>query len=353
MRCALVEFTLAHGETLPTFVYLLNNLGVDVDVYVRPPILESDPFAHCPGLKCTVSDLEGLLTRARIRIGHFGRYDFVLANSAEPSPLLARLAAIRVPLIGVVHNAVLLDEDDGYRRFFSSPSRQPLALGRHVTTCLDDAADVRWVAPVHVMERRDPTAVCWHRFCVQGRVDFRRRNYWGLLDAVEELKTAGVDGFEVDLVGGDRALDGVRLRRASRQRALDVFFTRHDGRFRYGEYFRRISSAGFVLPLVDSSSPVFQPYFEDKITSSISMALGTGSIPVVHQRLAELYGLVDLAIGYPDGGLAAAMKTALDLSEESRLRMAERIEQERRALLDESLDNLASVIGELGLTPPA
>ena len=69
----------------------------------------------------------------------------------------------------------------------------------------------------------------------------------------------------------------------------------------------------------------------------------------MHQRLAELYDLVDLAIGYPDGGLAAAMKTALELSEEARLRMAERIDQKRQWLLDESLDNLAGVIGELGL----
>ena len=349
MRCALVEFTVAHGETLPTFVHLLNSLGVDVDVYARSPILESDPFGQCPGLRCTVADLDDVITRARIRLRHFGQYDFVLANSAEPKPLLARLAAIRAPLIGVVHNAVLLDEDEGYRSFFGSPSRRPLALGRHVTSSLDDPADLRWVAPVHLLERREPTGVRWHRFCVQGRIDLRRRDYWGLLDAVEELKTSGVDEFEVDLVGGDRALDGVRLRRSIRQRGLDTLFTTHDGPFRYGECFRRISSAGFVLPLVDSTSPLFRPYFEDKITSSISMALGTGSIPVMHQRLAELYDLVDLAIGYPDGGLAAAMKTALELSEEARLRMAERIDQKRQWLLDESLDNLAGVIGELGL----
>jgi hypothetical protein len=351
MRCALVEFTVAHGETLPTFVYLLNNLGVEVDVYARSAVLQSDPFGPCPGLRCTVNDLEGLMTRARIRLRHFGQYDLVIANSAEPKPLLARLASIRAPLIGVVHNAILLDEDSEYRRFFGSPSRRPLTLGRHVTGCLEDSSDLRWITPVHLIEGRDPTEICWHRFCVQGRIDFRRRDYWSLVDAVEELKTSGADEFEVDLVGGERALDGLRLRRAIRQRGLDGLFTTHEGPFRYGECFRRISSAGFVLPLVDSASPLFRPYFEDKITSSISMALGTGSIPVVHQRLAELYHLVDLAIGYPDGGLAAAMKTALDLSDEVRLRMVEHIEQERRRLLDESLDNLANVIGQLGLSP--
>ena len=35
------------------------------------------------------------------------------------------------------------------------------------------------------------------------------------------------------------------------------------------------------MPLVDGSSPLFTPYFEDKITSSISMALALGVIPLV------------------------------------------------------------------------
>lgn len=347
MRGAVVEFTVAHGETLPTIVYLLNALGVDVDVFVRPAILRSDPFSLCPGLKFTVHDLEAFSTRARIRLRRFGQYDFVLVNSAEPEPLLARLAAIRAPIIGVVHNAVLLDEDDRYRRFFAVPSRRPLVLGRHVSACLDDPAAVRWIAPVHVLEHQGLTDVSWHRFSVQGRIDFRRRNYSALLDAVEELRRAGEDAFEVDLIGGERALDGVRLRRAVRRRGLDRFFVQRRDRFTYRDCFQRISSAGFVLPLVDPSSRVFQAYFEDKITSSISMALATGRIPVVHHRLAELYGLVDLAIGYPDGGLGAAMKTALDLSDEARLSMVARLEQTRQALLDESRDNLASVIGEL------
>lgn len=349
MKCAVVEFTVAHGETLPTFVHLLNRLGVEVDVFARAPLLDADPFGECPGLRYAAHELEGLTTRAQIRLRHFEQYDFVVANSAEPGPLLTRLGTIRAPLIGVIHNAVLLEEDDGYRRFFSGPRRRPLVLARHVASWVDDRATVGWIAPVHVIERRDPTEICWHRFCVQGRIDFGRRDYWGLVEAIDELRTEGLDGFEIDLVGGDRALDGIRLRRAIQQRSLDSFFTRQNGPFRYAECSRRIAASGFVLPLIEPASPTFRPYLEDKITSSISMALGIGRIPVVHRRIAELYGLTDCSIVHPNRGLAAAMRTALDLSGESRLRMTERIEQERRALLDASADNLASVIAELGL----
>jgi hypothetical protein len=80
MRCAVVEFTIAHGETLPTFVYLLNRLGIEVDVYARSQILDSDPFAHCPGLRFSLHSLDSRLIRANLRLRGFRAYDFVIAS---------------------------------------------------------------------------------------------------------------------------------------------------------------------------------------------------------------------------------------------------------------------------------
>jgi hypothetical protein len=352
MRCALVEFTPFHGETIPTFVLLLNRLGVEVDVFLRSEVLASDPFAYTNDLSHRNHRLESWPVRAGIKIRHFAEYDFVLATSCEPRMVLPRLEAISVPVLAVVHNAVLLKEDEQYRGFFDDDLRRPLVLARHQAAYLGPNVNARWVAPVHIMADSSAVEPSWPRFCVQGWTDFRRRNYCSLADAVERLDTGGKHAFEIVMVGKDYGLDGMRYRRTVRHRGLE-------GRFRitgdvpgYAEYFSAIASCGFTLPLVDSS-PHLRMYFEDKITSSISMAVGIGRIPVVHARLAELYGLDTSAVTYTDGELAAAMAAALELPEAARQEMSERLRATRDSWLEISESNLADALHDLGLDPAA
>jgi hypothetical protein len=352
MRCALVEFTQSHGWTTATFVSLLNRLGVAVDVYLRSEVLESDPFAFKSDAPRQTYRLESLLVRARLKTRHFAEYDFVLATSCEPRSVLPRLSAIPVPVLGVVHNAVLLAEDEEYRRFFGEERRRPLVLARHVEQFLGPRTGARWVAPVHVMDDPALIEIAWNRFCVQGLIDVRRRNYAGLLDAVEQLDSERCHDFEVTLLGRDYGLDGMRLRRMVRQRGLGECFRNTGYLPGYAEYFPAIASCGFVLPLVDSS-PHLRMYFEDKITSSISMAVGMGRIPVVHARLAELYGLDTSAVTYGDGELATAMVTALELPATTRHEMTKQLHATRRAWLESSKKNLANALHDLGLETPA
>jgi hypothetical protein len=352
MRCALVEFTPSHGWTAATFVSLLNRLGVAVDVYLRSEVLESDPFAFSSDPPRRTHRLESWLVRARLKTRHFAEYDFVLATSCEPRTVLPRLSTIPVPVLGVVHNAVLLAEDEEYRRFFGEERRRPLVLARHVEAYLGPRVGARWVAPVHVMDDPAHIEIAWNRFCVQGLIDFRRRNYAGLLDAVEQLDLERRHDFEITLLGRDSGLDGIRFRRMVRQRGLGERFRITGDLPGYAEYFPAIASCGFVLPLVDSS-PHLRMYFEDKITSSISMAVGMGRIPVVHAALAELYGLDSCALTFNDGDLAASMATALELSGTTRREMCERLTETRRAWLETSEKNLADALHDLGLEPPA
>ncbi len=350
MRCALVEFNWWHGETLPTFVHLLNQVAGDVDVYLRRELLEREPFRRCQGLRYRLHVLESPATRAWLKLRSLAGYDFVVATSIEPKPVLRTLERIRVPLLGVVHNGVLLEEDDEYRAFFQSSRRVPVTLARHVAESCPPGFGTRWVAPIMMADGPELASANWRRFCVQGRVDFKRRNYWSLLDAVSLLVQEGVPEFEVVLIGGDRDLDGLRLRRAIRQRGLENRITQPivDG-FSYSDSLEGIASSGFVLPLVDTTSPVFAPYFQDKISSSVSMALGVGRIPIIHQHLAEVCGLESLSITYRDGDLAAAMRRALELDGDVRRVMMEGLHARRLKLLRSSLESLRGAINDLGL----
>ncbi len=350
MRCALVEFNCWHGETLPTFVYLLNQLVGDVDVYLRRELLQRGPFQSCPGLRYRLHVLESPATRAWLKLRNLAEYDLVVATSVEPKPVLRSLRGIRVRLVGVVHNAILLEEDHDYRAFFREKGRTAVTLAKHVAEGCAEVLNRRWVAPVMVTERAEAYRPDWRRFCVQGRVDFKRRNYWSLLDAVSELVLENTPGFEVVLMGGDRDLDGLRLRRVIRQRRLEAYVTQPViDAFSYTASIDGIASSGFILALVDTTSPIFAPYFEDKISSSISMALGTGRIPIIHHRLAELSGLQALCITYGDGGLGHAMEAALNLRDDARRTMVDGLHCRRRQLLRQSLENLRTALQDVGI----
>ena len=350
MRCALVEFNEFHGHILSTFVHLLNQVVGEVDVYLRQQVLDGAPFGHCPDLRYRVRVLESPATRARLRLGGLSGYDLVVATSVEPKAVLRRLERITAPLVGVIHNAVLLEEDPEYRTFFAEPGRRALALARHVAEGCPPALGARWVAPVLVMERSEQRSADWRRFCVDGRIDFRRRNYWSLLDALSELKSEGTSGIEVMLLGGDRDLDGLRLRREVRERGLESAFTQPaEGEFSYARSLEGIASSGFLLPLVDTTSALFSPYFRDKISSSVWTALGVGRIPVMHHRLAELYGLESLSLPYRDGELADAMKRALKLDDDARQTLVDGLHARRLELLESSRDNLRATLQDLGL----
>lgn len=350
MRCALIEFNEFHGHILSTFVHLLNQVAGEVDLYLRRQVVDSAPFGYCPDLRYRVRVLESPATRARLRLGGLSGYDLVVATSVEPKAVLRRLEGITAPLVGVIHNAILLEEDSEYRTCFARPGRRVLALARHVAEGCPPSLGTRWVAPVLMMAQSEQRSADWRRFCVDGRIDFKRRNYWSLLDAVSQLTSESTSRFEVVLLGGDRDLDGLRLRRAIRERGLESAFAQPaEGEFSYARSLEGIASSGFLLPLVDTTSALFSPYFQDKITSSVLTALGVGRIPVIHRRLAELYGLESLSITYRDGELADAMKRALALDDAARRDLVDGLHARRLELLESSLDNLRATLRDLGL----
>jgi glycosyltransferase involved in cell wall biosynthesis len=351
MRCALVEFTPFHGETIATFVHLLTRLGVEVEVFLRSELLDSDPLAHCPALECRTHRLESFVVRASIKTRRFAGYDFVLTTSCEPRLVLPRLARVAAPVIGVVHNAILLAEDGEYRAFFTDPRRVPLVLASHQRRYLETVREVSWIAPVHLMEDPQAAPAGWNRLCVQGWIDFRRRNYADLLDAVARVADSGSRDFEVLMVGKDYGLDGLRFRRAVSERGLADRFVFTGDVPEYAAYLTTLASCGFVLPLIDDSAHL-RTYFEDKISSSISIALGLERIPVMHTRLAELYDLAETGIVHGDGELDRAILAALELAPAARQQKLAALRTRREALLDQSLVNLERILDQLGLHVP-
>ena len=177
------------------------------------------------------------------------------------------------------------------------------------------------------------------RFCIQGNVEFKRRNYADALAAVETLSLNRSD-FLVSVVGRSSTRDGAALRDEIARRRLESFFEFSGDEVPFSRYLRQLSSSDFILPLVDPTSDQYAQYLMEKITSSMSMSLAFGVVPVAHTRAAEAYGVQQYAITYPDGGLADALRLAIEMPAQRRLELVAGMTGMRDRLLDTSTSNL-------------
>jgi hypothetical protein len=347
MRCAIVEFNWYHDEVIPTLVGLLNERGISPDVYLPVRAIRKDALALEPGLRYSRRSIDGLwgLRRLRGTPSRLGRYDVVILNSIEPDDVLVRAATISTPTIAILHNSDNITRD-AYRRYFDGPDRWPLFLGAHVAREAGPRSADAWVAPYR-LGPRGARPVGTTTFCVQGNVEFVRRDYLGLIRAVGRLKDDGVR-VEVAVVGRSQSHDGDRLRAAISEAGLIDQFALTSGELSFPDYVRAVGACHYLLPLLDRAREDHDAYFRYKISSSMSMALGLAVVPLCEESLASLYGVADRAVTYRSGSIEEGLLAAIGLSDEQRTTYETRLAATREAALARSAQNLARILDGIG-----
>jgi hypothetical protein len=352
MKAAVVEFNFYHDEILPSVVYALNQLGVTPDVYIPARAARKDAFARSPSLRyrTLLIDSPHLLARLRGTPARYGRYDVLIMNSIEPLGILESASRIDLPTVAIVHNAGLLQADGPYRRFFDSHAREPLFLGRHVARSFGPELAGSWLTPFYLTDDHsfvDTLADGRQRLCVQGNVQFARRDYGSLADAVVTLAAERSD-FVVRIVGRSTWRDGLEFRATVADRGVAKHFVFNAGEISHEEYLTQVATSDFVLPLIDHRVAGLAPYYSVKITSSMSMAIGLDVIPIAEQTLAQLYGVEDAAVTFESGGLPEAIRVALDTEASVRTARRDRLARIRADALASSVENIASALERVG-----
>ena len=354
MRAAIVEFNYYHDETLPTVVYAMNQLGIDADVYQPARAARKNAFSLAPGLRHArlLTSSSSRLGRARLALrgtpARNRRYDVLVMNSIEPIGVLQRASRIELPTIAIVHNGDLLN-DSRYAGFFSTGTRLPLFLGRHVATTVGGDDSDAWLAPVYLADAPPTTpAGAGTVFCVQGNVEYGRRDYAGLVEAVVELARERSD-FVIRMVGRSNSRDGADFRATIEERGVADRFQFSEGEIPYAAYLAQVASSDWVLPLLDAGIPALAPYFSVKITSSTSMAVGLGVPLVAESSLANLYGVSGAVVTHAQGDLIGGMRAALATPADERAEFARRLAEVRAELLAASIRHVARVLDRLGV----
>lgn len=352
LRCALIEYGDYHGETLPALVYVLNALGISVDVYVSRRVRQSNPFIYSSGLGHTLRETEGIFFKGWVERRQFRDYDFIVLNSLEPKGILRQVAGIPIPIVALIHNVSLIKSDSNYARFFAAPARSPLVLAQHISSFLSDTLTAQWVWPLHPLDigrvkTKSQMEVC---FWVQDSLRPERGNYDSLIDGIEQLTSGGIGNFRVVVVFGNNTKDRLMFEEQVRIRKLSSYFTLRKGESLYKDYCDSIASLHFVLMPFDTAESECLPYFLEKVTTFVCVAFSLGVVPIIHKQIARMYGIEGLSVTYEDGRLCDALKQALSVDQGLLERIPGDLVSKREALLSESLMNMGETLRELGLT---
>lgn len=350
MKCAIIEYHHYHDVTFPTLVYLLRQAGISqIDFFTSQPNIARNIWGvtNTPATHITCSD--GRLFALSEFLGRFSGYDFLIINTCDPPKhYFSRMLRQKLPLLGIFHNASQYRQDQDYVDFFACRHRQMLVLGSHVADYLADTIQTHWVLPCYLGEPHLHESPQKPTFCVQGLIEYSRRNYLSVIQAVAELRDSGITEFTVKLLGGAcQSPDQEHFQQEIARHHLCPFFEFVEGDIPYDDYFTHIRNTDFLLFLLDTTHPNYQFYATEKVSSSLAISLGLNTLPILHKDFACTYQLESSTITYRNGTLAEAMRQALGMDSENRKWRRIALQQRQQQILRQSAINLKIALDEI------
>lgn len=319
---ALVELGGSHDECLYSQAAFLKDGGFDVQLVVsedlRPRVEAYDNVAGIHTVTVEGGELGSLKTAWRLhRLARLIGARLVVFNTVHGAMVrwFTLLPGGGYDLAGVVHNILKLRDSTG-QKIISRRIRRYLVLNDYLLDNRVDDLDVEldWFYPIFfpkyvaVDPGRDPHEL-WA--CVPGKVDFKRRDYEGLLKSL-------VDG---DMPSGLRILFlGGFEDEATRARVADLVtatgrpeaFTFLEGFTDHGTYQSHLAASDLVLPLLHPGTARFHEYSGVQISGAFNLAFAH-RVPLLMERSFEKYrAFEDNSLFYDLQGLPATLAALVE-----------------------------------------
>lgn len=348
-KLAVVELSPRHDEIFPTWLSLSRKSNYDIAFFISQVHAERDIFSileeNRPEIYLHTAiynqssnifikvyrHLYTLVLRIKMYIILSYKYDIIIANSIEPDYVYQDFFRfLKKPTLSLVHNGYSIINNIVYKKLLANKLNRFSVLSKHVSTYLTKESIKNYtIYPVfglsHILSIKQNRS-----FCVQGNIDFRRRNYDSLIVAVKKLNN--MNNFcNINIVGKKNRLSE-HFNESILKSGIQKYFTFHFNCISYEQYYTTISKNIFMLILIDDGSLIYKPFFEDKCTSSINLSLALGIIPVVNHKLADLYDLHDCCVKYEHNDVFSAISTALLLDQSEIDAMRTKLLQKRADL---------------------
>jgi len=348
-RCVVVEYNDFHDEVLPSVVFYLTSLGYHVDVITSYAVFKKNIFSTFDAAdrpKFSWFYYDGWGVSAWEKLFKFAGYELIFFNSIEPEYILHKRYYKDTPALAVMHNAKLL-EKKSYKDLFSSKATLPLCLSLNAYNYVQNDLNykkVDWISPIIFSSAANIQKKV--TFCVQGNIVFSRRNYLDLITSVTSLVNEGVRDFSIAIIGKNTG-DCKDLKSRIRSLNIYAYFVFYESELEYSNFYQKIQSSCFLLPLIDTTAIEYKPYFSYKVSSVMGLIFGFTIIPIMHRKLAEKYNMTEGSVVYDDGGLANAMKIALSLPKDIQASKREVLLRRKKDMEAASINNMRSSIKRL------
>lgn len=316
-RVAIVELNDYHDEVIPSFVRVLSGCGFGVDVFTTKANLRKNAFClleKIPNFRLVcLHRMRRLIFLSRF----FQKYTAVFFNSIEPFSILGYTKRIFAPLFLILHNAgsALSREMISFRK-----QRNPflVTLSSHVSRTLrENGIETLFALPSYVGPI-DNERSRLGSFIIQGALVPSKRNFGELVEIIPALKFDREANF-FQFVGMSSDKTGVEFKRSIAERGLSEIFRFSNGKgISFREFYSHMLRGTFILPLIDHSMDSLNEYYHTTISSSITLGIALGLIPVVEVDYARLFGIEDFSITYDTGHLGSAINQAIRLSEDEK-----------------------------------
>jgi hypothetical protein len=371
MNACIIEYNDFHDETIPSIVFVLNNLGYDVDIYLTDNNINKQLFnvfsndlkfslktvkttgQHLPFLLNKIylkyyklikgiSALTGTLDTAVISQR---KYDVIIFNSVEPLDVLYKTSDYhKSHVFYILHNAYLLQKHSEYIKIIDI--NKTFVLSQHINNYF--SKNLKVLSPVYFGNIYKESAInpSCIKFCVQGNFDSKRRNYISLIDAIKRFQSENIINFKIEILGNSNNEEGLLFKDAVNRNSLSQYFTLYNYILPYKQYYEVLVSSDYVLPLLDDSSLYFNSYLLWKCSSSINAAIGLGIVPCLNMDFAAAHNLQNASITYLSDDLYSAIKTALYKTNEEYSILQSNLKQIKNELLLQNFNNLRNAIAK-------
>jgi hypothetical protein len=333
----IVEPNSFHGEILPGFAKYFQELGFNVDLFLRPHNMRQDPFCDYPQDKLPqffLGNMEHI--KEWLHLEKINNYEYIFFSS-------------------YTYGEKYLTAGDSYLKYleFLPKARKGLLVVEHSLFCLNKYGAEKWLQegrlfllwpfqgipflnPHYFGERKISRKNAKTRFFAVGIV--MDRNCLGLIfEAAQKLLSAENGNFELILAGRGEAP------KITKRLAQHVKFK---GGLDFAAMFAEIRAADFILLPLSYAVERHREYLRGKVSGTNQLMLGFVKPCLFEKAFANAYGLTEKnAVIYDNGReLADAMRRAMEMCPEEYDRMRENLQFLADEMYGESLANLREVL---------
>ena len=333
----LIEPNPYHGEIQPGFVKYFQDLGYNVDIFMRLENYIENPFVNYTdnpprmffGTAPIIRDWVNKLTP--------DQYEYVFLSSSafwnNPNeffgPYLEYLGGepkAKHGILMIEHNAIpCLKEynEEKYlaeNRLFALTENNGIPrLNPHYFGVFDET-------------EFNPNMI---NFVVVGGVNSDCKNHNLLLESINGLITNGISNFHIYVIGKGRL-------NIPKELSEYISFM---GRLNYRDMYDVVNKSDYILALLDPTNPKHDRYKTGTTTGSFQLSLGFTKPIVIDREFAKHYKLNDKnAIVYEQNDLYNAMRDAITKTVAEYKSMQQNLSKLEKDIYQESLNNLTKSV---------